>query len=318
MYISAVTIYIKMLNEQLLPIFLMLYHQTIMTTVTGILGILYIVPVYFLGFRIYNIYTSNTKNLLLSKIKWSTKLDEDNKPIGYFISNNCIGYYNERENILKCICTETYFKQITKKPSVNIDKTEKKEEFISVYNKNNRIEYVYYKQILFNVFYFSPLPNQEKAIEQISNQYEKSIHKSVVCLLHGKPNTGKSMISILMAKKLKAHYCKTYKPIDAGDSFDTIYNTCNPSEMNPLVILLDEFDIILEKITSKNIKINEKVLTEVTDKTSWNTLFDNFSIGLYPYTIIILTTNETPAQIIKKYDPSCIRENRCHLMIEMK
>ena len=313
-----------MINEQIMTILMMLYCQHTVTLLSYILEMVLVIPIYVFGFRIYNVTTLNTQRNILSKIKWSTKRDENNKANGYFVAAYCIGYYDDSEKILKFICTEHQFQQLTSRPSVdskpelNRQVVVKKEQtFINVFHKNCYIEYISYKSRLFNVSTFRVFPNQVQPVEQILNKYETSIYKSVVCLLHGKPNTGKSMVSILVAKTLEASYCKSYKPIEAGDSIDTLYNICNPSAENPLVILLDEFDIMLEKIHNHRIIPNNKVLTEVTDKISWNQLLDNISIGFYPFTIFILTTNLTPVDIETNYDSSYIRENRCHLILEM-
>lgn len=313
-----------MINQNVLTMFMMIYHQSIISTITAIIKIIYIIPIYYFGLRIYNIKSFNSQNLILSNVKWSTKLDENNKPIGYFIGNNMIGFYNLEEHKLFCICTENYYKQITKRPSINKEnddtksKLKQEDQYINIYNKNNRVDFVHYRSRMFNITNFNVFPNQEKPIEQILHQYNTNKNKSIVCMIYGKPNTGKSMISILLAKKLNGSYCKSYKPIDPGDSIDTIYDTSTPKVDNPLIILLDEFDIMLNKIHNKNITSNKKVLTEVSDKISWNQLFDNINIGFYPYTIIIMTSNENPDKIKKMYDSSYIRENRCHLFIEMK
>jgi len=311
------------MNEQIITIIMMLYCQHTVTVLSYILEILMIIPIYAFGFRIYIVTTLNTQRNILSKIKWSTKRDENNKANGYFTTAYCIGYYDDTERILKLICSEQQYQQLTSRPSIDSkpDLTrqivKKEKTCINVFHKNCYIEYISYKSRLFNVSTFSVLKNQVEPVQQILNKYESSIYKSVVCLLHGSPNTGKSMVSILVAKALEASYCKSYKPIEAGDSMDTLYNTCNPSAENPLVILLDEFDIMLEKIHNDKIIPNNKVLTEVTDKISWNQLLDNISIGFYPFTIFILTTNINPVYIVKNYDSSYIRENRCHLIMEM-
>lgn len=297
----------------------MMYHQTIITTISAIFGITYMFPVYVCGFRFYVIYNANTQRTMMSKIKWSTKTDENHSSVGYFIGYFCAGHYNEKENILKIFCTEKTFEELTKRPSVETEEHKKEDQqYIQVFYKNTSVQYVYYKSRSFNVTPFQILPKQERAVKSILAQYESSVNKSVVCMLHGKPNTGKSMVSLLIAKQLKANYCKTYKPIDPGDSFETIYNTCNPTADKPLVILLDEFDILLEKIHKDLVKPNTHVLSEVTDKISWNQLLDNLSIGFYPFTVVILTSNISPERIAKLYDPSCIRENRCQLIMELK
>jgi hypothetical protein len=53
--------------------------------------------------------------------------------------------------------------------------------------------------------------------------------------------------------------------------------------------------------------------TEVYNKTTWNTLLDDINIKLYPYVIIILTSNLSKDEIDLKYDPSYIRNKRVNI-----
>ena len=308
-----------MLNKDLLPIFMMVYHQTFISIFSTIIGFIYLIPLNFFGFNIYTITSQNTQRVILSKIIWSSQLDENNNPVGYLLGDSYIGYYDHENKILKCISNKCNYTKITMKPNT-ITNTNKdvKEEYIKIYFKNNYTNYVMYTHRNFNVSRFITQPKQEKVIDQIIEQYNKSINNSHVCILFGRPNTGKSMVSLLLAKKLKSYYCKSYKPTDPGDSIDLLYSIVNPNSNTPLVILLDEFDIILDKIHNKKTEKNKlPVLTEVTDKTSWNQLFDNISIGFYPFTIFILTTNLNPVDINHLYDSSYIREKRCDLILEM-
>ena len=317
-----------MFNNDFITIIMMVYHQTIIEFVSSIFGVIYLIPIICVGFRFYTVYNVNTQRIIMSKVNYSTKKDENNRHTGYFIGKSCVGYHNESERLLICICTEKEFQNMkmqktmpsTSETDIVGDDVSKKgeDQCINIYYKNNHIEFVYYKSRMFNVSRFKSLPHQENVIQQITKTYNSSYNKSVVCLIHGEPKTGKSMVSILLAKQIKAYYCKTYNPTDPGDSIDTIYNTCNPSLENPLVILLDEIDITLGKIHKQSLNThNNKVLTEVSDKITWNQFLDNISIGFYPFMIIVMTTNMHPEKIKKEYDSSYIRSNRCDLICEM-
>lgn len=326
-----------MSNSNFLTLFMMIYHQSILQLITNIsafFSIFFYFLICILGVRVYIIFSSDIQKKILSKIRYSTHIDENNTPLRYFFDTNYIGYYNENDRKLFLICSYENYKKVLKISNENktvqnennygednieeIKEKEIKEEYITIFYKNNQTDYVYYKQREFNVQNFKSIKHQQKTIDLIIKNWNDSSNKSIVCMLYGEPNTGKSMVSILLAKKLKGKYCKTFKPTDPGDSIDTIYNTCFPTIMSPLIILLDEFDIILDNIHNQKLTLREKVLTQVTDKISWNQFFDNISIGFYPYTIFILTTNLNPKFINEKYDNSYIRKNRCHLFIEMK
>ena len=314
----------KIIDSNFIAMLIMVNQQSMIKGILFFLEIVFFCYLYIFGYRSYVIYNSDTQRIILSKIIYSTKLDENNKPLGYFINNNCIGYYNQELRTLYCICTEKNFKNITIQPGIYTELECNKmvngaddNSFITIYYKNIQIEHNYYRSRKLYVSHFLCYKNQQIVMDNIIQKYKDSRIKSIVSLLHGNPNSGKSMISLLIAKHFKGGYCKTYKPSEPGDSIDTLYNTCNPKVDKPLVILLDEIDIIINKIHKNSVPPHNKVLTEVIDKISWNQLFDNISIGFYPYTIFILTTNKHPNEI-NNMDPSYIRENRCHLILEME
>ena len=46
--------------------------------------------------------------------------------------------------------------------------------------------------------------------------------------INGKPGTGKSMISILLAKHFNGPLIKTFNPTDPGDEINKLYSEINP------------------------------------------------------------------------------------------
>jgi hypothetical protein len=135
-------------------------------------------------------------------------------------------------------------------------------------------------------------------------------------MIHGPPNTGKTTIGLLLAEALNACYCNTFKPWTPNDYIASLYSRAEPSEEKPLIIALDEFDTALEKIHHGLVPENPKVPTPVRDKSGWNTFFDDIQRGMYPYLIILLTSNKIP-QHINEMDPCYIRLGRVDLIEEM-
>ena len=103
--------------------------------------------------------------------------------------------------------------------------------------------------------------NTEKRIfEFMEKEFEKCKennrpHLSII--LWGKPGTGKSMIPILLAKKLKASLCDTFNPTEPGDSLSRLYNTVCPTSDNPLIIVLEEYDIYIKKTMEEKLIYEE-------------------------------------------------------------
>ena len=132
-------------------------------------------------------------------------------------------------------------------------------------------------------------------------------------MISGSPGAGKSAMGILIAKELNGSLCKTYNPTNPGDNLENVYNQVNPTITNPLVLLIDEFDILLESFHNHQVVMHKNIPIEVYNKTTWNNLFDDISIKVYANVIVILTTNLTRETIEKNYDPSYIREKRINL-----
>ena len=56
------------------------------------------------------------------------------------------------------------------------------------------------------------------------------------------------MIPTLIAKDMGGSFCDTFDPTRPGDSLSELYSKVFPSKENPLVLVFEEFDIMIEKI----------------------------------------------------------------------
>lgn len=158
-----------------------------------------------------------------------------------------------------------------------------------------------------------PRPEQVAIIDIIKDHYKKTYH--TVAMLHGPPGTGKSMISLFLTDTMKGKYCNTLKPWQPGDSLATLYREADPSETNPLIVAFDEFDSPLIEIHA-GIQPHKEIPIHVSNKQGWNMMFDQIDRGVYPFLIVVLTTNKTP-EFIRSLDPSYIREGRVNLICEV-
>jgi Cdc6-like AAA superfamily ATPase len=125
------------------------------------------------------------------------------------------------------------------------------------------------------------------------------------------------MISILIAKKLKGELVRTFNPSEPGDSISSLYNQVSPNKNKPLIIVFDEVDIMMDKIYNNKIVPHKHIPIEIQDKSSWNRFFDDINLGLYPYVILVLTSNTFANNIETKYDSSYIRDGRVHVKCEL-
>ena len=161
---------------------------------------------------------------------------------------------------------------------------------------------------------------QTQFIKQIIDNYNQRTYS--IPILYGKSGNGKSVGSILLCNELlktKKSVClvDSFNPTDPGDSFIGLYNKINPTEDKPLVVVLEEVDIIIQKISNNEIKPHETIPIQIKNKTDWNTFLDRFDRKMYPYVILMLTTNKT-MDYFDAIDTSYLRNGRTTLKIHVK
>jgi hypothetical protein len=158
-----------------------------------------------------------------------------------------------------------------------------------------------------------PWEGQAKIISSMYDHYIK--HKHCVVYIHGPPGSGKSMIPILFASRVKGSYCNTLKPWQPGDTLYGLYGDADPDEKSPLILSLDEVDAPLEKIHA-GITPHKSMPIMIGDKAGWNHMLDEIQRGLYPNLVLVLTSNKKP-EFIDSLDTSYLRKGRVDLTFEL-
>jgi Cdc6-like AAA superfamily ATPase len=134
--------------------------------------------------------------------------------------------------------------------------------------------------------------------------------KSGTFFVYGEPGTGKSLLTLLLAKQIGAYYCDTWKPTDPGDTLSQVYSTIAPDEEKPLVLVLEECDKIIFDILDGKIVQHKNVLIQIREKSDWNGMLDKVTdLGFYPHLILILTSNILLEKINER-DKSLLRTGR--------
>ena len=167
----------------------------------------------------------------------------------------------------------------------------------------------------------TPTDKQQIIIEKITDHYKTNNREKTVVLLTGDPGTGKSRLVLFLANHLKTEFgdvalVRDYNPILPGDKFISIYSTIEPTNDKPLVVVIDEIDIILQHVHNDTVTKHKYYLSDITNKNSWNKYFDDLDIGIYKHIIFILTTNKN-VFFFTELDKSYIRDGRIDLKIEM-
>lgn len=263
-------------------------------------------------------------------------------PYGLIIGNNFFGKVNIQDNKNgTCQSTTntssqnfiTGYLYITKQ---NLKLKENKyiyKNFDKTSNTNHLINYVeidedsyrtgnsYKFKMYLGVFSIKMIKYQMDICNKIVNIFEEN--KRCVCLLSGKPGTGKS----ITANVLCNHLVKKYKNItfisnynlkNYGANLSHIYSNFRICSNNILVLLINEVDISLERIHNyREEEKNEKQSKEyifIKDKRQYNDFFDKITIGIMSNIIIIMTTNKS-FEWFDAMDKCYMREGRVDLKI---
>lgn len=272
--------------------------------------------------HLYTIQNKDKINHIRNIVKYSMcmRYNDESNPLGLVIHPKMIAYFptdyfGRKVHIL-----------LRKKDRFNIlEKTNKPviEKIIPIKYKDtqeSKIDYCYrsgdfsffeYKKskMYINTSMFTE--EQRQIYNNIMDIYNKK--NNVKCYLYGNVNSGKTFLAYLMARELNCYLCDTFNPTEPSDNFSNIYTSIHPSPKKPLIILLDEVDIMIHKIHNQTILPHKHNTIQVYNKLTWNNMLDKLDYGLYPNVILLLCSNVT-TQDINKLDPSYLRQGRIDLI----
>jgi len=291
------------------------------------LSIIWTLPFIFLimfGIKLHKITNKKYIPMVFTRIGKNSSYTEDSNPRGWIWGKYYIGYIIENldstNNVssksynIFIVCSNKFFKElidpdskIMKKYQDEKDNDDDKKNKIKFYERYGNYFWLQYNSREINTEHFITKQNQQNIINLIKDDYKK--RKNNVSIIYGDPGSGKSMVSILLAKEMNGYLCDTFNPTDPGDDIGLIYSTIMPTEDRPLILVLEEFDILINKIHHNMIQPHKHIPIQIKDKTSWNTFFDRIDRGLYPNMIFILTSNIDP-EYIDRLDKSYLRNGR--------
>jgi hypothetical protein len=258
-----------------------------------------------------------------SYLSASTLTRSKRTPTGFFFSKNAIGHiespsaYNVNEFKITIITTLKYYQYLTQKDEVEFmsPPTEpvvtKSSDVVKVYQRHgiySDFSYIYLKLSLKGLL---PLPQQEPIVEDITSEFSNT--NKLTVFISGIPCSGKSSIGYLLAKKIGAIYCHSFNPTDPGDTFSYLVSRIRRDDdldkFVPIVVVLEEVDVILTKIHNGTLTLNDRVPTSVKDKSSWTAFLDD--MFFYQNIIMVLTSNKSKEEI-DELDPAYLRKGRIH------
>ena len=184
---------------------------------------------------------------------------------------------------------------------------ESNKDKIVIYDRMGSFDSCWFKERTLNMNRMKPTPKQQEVLDKIVEHHEK--HKHTVAFLHGPPNTGKSVMGLMLAQHFKGGYCSTLKPWQPGDLIGELMNEMD--EEQTMILIFDEMDIAMQQI-HVGIPRHTNIPIAVANKHGWNKMLDEIHWGIYPNLILLLITNSTP-DIFHKLDPSYLRKGRVDL-----
>ncbi len=130
----------------------------------------------------------------------------------------------------------------------------------------------------------------------------------------GAPGTGKTSAGLRLAQLLthstgtKVVVSRTYRPTEAGHMIHMLDSAREDAgDDGYLLVILNEFDVWMSSFSTNSgasLPKNDKVITEVTDKDTWNEWAD--AIHRMDKVVVWMTTNAS----LDDYDPALLRAKR--------
>jgi len=303
---------------------------TLSTILMNIKDICWIIPIFILKLFGYGYFVIKNDPVKITEI---IKLLEETttstvtmyecgkiKPMGIFIGWKYCGMYidsinnKEQQRELQLYTTHKIFKTLVENDHKNFQNTILLQSIvidtfnqtsnILIYERMGNFYNSYYEKRRFNMTKYNPKLQQKSILESIIRLYKKEKRTSV--FISGESGTGKSMIGFLLAKELNAKLCRTFNPTDPGDTMIKLVRDLEPTSEKPVIIVLDEANILIRKITDGVIR-HKDIPILVHDKITFNRFMDDMMF--YENVILILTSNE-PKKSMDDIDESYLRKGR--------
>ena len=272
-----------------------------------------------IGLHLFKIDSREKIALFLRKMDpYSSIIKDENQVAGFIFGFPFIGYIYEYTNQrgiknqeIWLFTTKYKYKNLMKN---NDSKNKDENTMINLYERKGSFWRFEFPKRKLNINRYRAKTQQGKIINKVKKYYEQN--DKCVIYLQGEPGCGKSLLVLLTVKEMKGSYCCSHNPTDPGDELSVIYNSVLPTKKQPLIIVLEEFDIIIGQIHNKEIIKHKNIPISVKDKSSWNQYLDCIDLNMYPYLILFLTSNKE-RKWIDNLDPSYIREGRVDLFVNL-
>ena len=233
-----------------------------------------------------------------------THINGKNNPSGLFIGNKYYGYIEIKDGTTVTLyAKEDTYNLLMEQEQIEIEVKPKPiiKNKINVFIRKGSYRSLYYSSMRLDLSHINPIGEQQSVIDSIKNIYTKNGSASV--FINGVAGAGKSTIGYLLAKELNGSYCHTFNPTEPGDCLSNLMVDIRVDD--PVIIVIEEVDIMIQKI-DKGLDKNNEIPIEIYNKTTWN----NFMDDLIFYKIILIFTSNTSKKDLDKIDSCYLRKGR--------
>lgn len=168
--------------------------------------------------------------------------------------------------------------------------------------------------------YKTPYQYQLDITEFIIREFNNNPSHNVNALISGVRGSGKTFIGRVLKKELEQNLGITVKlfddfnPSDIGVNVKSIILT--EAHYSPIIILIDEFDVILNEVTREKQLFGDSRILHTKNKLSFNSMMD--AINDTPNVIALFTTEKSPEELYQKVEHrSFIRKGRIDNFIKV-
>jgi hypothetical protein len=282
---------------------------------------------YFFNYNYYFlIEDKETSHRILKKlgkdvVSFCTKISHGKKQLtGCFIGRNCMGYidnYSYEDTKIYILTSSKFYDSLVEHAESSIIMKQelvlpvKESTKIDVLIRSGSYKHLYYRTQRLDLSHINAMGDQKQIVDDIIELYKNQGRVSV--FIDGVSHAGKSSIGYIVAKQLGGKYCHTFNPSDPGDNISILLSDAN-IEDDPLVLVLEEVDILLDNIHTNTIKPNKEIPISVHNKSTWTSFLDD--MFFYRKIILIMTSNKAKSEI-DKMDVSYLRKGRIHANYSM-
>jgi hypothetical protein len=182
---------------------------------------------------------------------------------------------------------------------------------LEVFIRKGTYKNFYYTCLRLDISHINPIGDQTYIIHDIIDIYKQNGRATV--FIDGVSYAGKSSIGYIVAKQLGGKYCHSFNPSDPGDQLSTLTSDVSIEDA-PLVIVLEEVDVMIQNIHAATLRPNKEIPTSVHNKATWSSFLDDMIF--YKRVIMIMTSN-TLKRELDELDPSYLRKGRIHAAYSM-